>query len=81
MLDVAAVGGFLLTDWKEGLKEITSVHEQLSYRTIDELKNKIDYYLTHDAERLEIAAQLHHDVKQKRTYDHAVEVMLGCVAG
>ncbi len=81
VLDVAAVGGFLLTDWKEGLKEITSVHEQLSYRTVDELKNKIDYYLTHDAERLEIAAQLHHDVKQKRTYDHAVEVMLGCVAG
>jgi len=81
VLDVAGAGGFLLTDWKDGLKEITSVHELISYRSIDELKNKIDYYLTHDAERLEIAAQLHQDVKQKRTYDQVAEVILGVVAG
>lgn len=81
VLDVAAAGGFLLTDWKDGLREITSVHELISYRSIDELKNKIDYYLTHDAERLEIAAQLHQDVKQKRTYDLAAEIILGVVAG
>ena len=80
VLDVAAAGGFLLTDWKDGLSEITSVCESISYRSIDELKNKIDYYLTHDAERLEIAAQLHHDVIQTRTYDHAMETMLGIVA-
>lgn len=80
VLDVAAVGGFLLTDWKEGLREITSVHELISYRTTEELKNKIDYYLTHDAERLEIAAQLHHDVKQKRGYDLTTETILGAVS-
>jgi spore maturation protein CgeB len=81
VMDVAAVGGFLLTDWKDDLREITSVCELISYRTIDELKNKIDYFLSHDAERLEIAAQLHHDVKQKCTYDHTVETILGVVTG
>ena len=81
MLDVAAAGGFLLTDWKDGLREITSVHELISYRSIDELKNKIDYYLTHDAERLEIAAQMHQDVKQKRSYDLAAEIILDVAAG
>jgi len=79
VLDVGAAGGFLLTDWKDGLREITPVYELISYRTIDELKNKIDYYLTHDAERLEIAAQLHHDVKQKRTYDLATRSILDAV--
>jgi len=81
VLDVAAAGGFLLTDWKDELREITSVHELISYRSVDELKSKIDYYLTHDEERLEIAAQLHHDVKQKRTYDLATETIMGFVAG
>lgn len=79
VLDVAAVGGFLLTDWKDGLREFTSVYELISYRTIDELKNKIDYYLTHDAERLEIADQLHHDVRHKRTYNRTAETILGPV--
>lgn len=81
VLDVAAAGGFLLTDWKDGLSDITSVCESISYRSIDELNNKIDYYLTHDAERLEIAAQLHHDVMLTRTYDHAMAILLGVVAG
>jgi hypothetical protein len=79
VLDVAAAGGFLLTDWKDGLREITSVYELISHRTMDELKNKIDYYLTHDAERLEIAAQLHRDVKQKCTYDLTTESILDVV--
>lgn len=81
VLDVGAVGGFLLTDWKDSLKEITSVHEQIAYRTIGELKNKIDYYLTHDKERLEIAAQLHHDVKQKCSYDFTTETILASISG
>jgi hypothetical protein len=79
VLDVAAAGGFLLTDWKDDLRDITSVYELISYRTIAELKDKIDYFLSHDAERLEIAAQLHHDVKQKRTYDLATGIILDAV--
>jgi hypothetical protein len=79
VLDVAATGGFLLTDWKDDLKEITSVYELISYRTIAELKDKIDYFLSHETERLEIAAQLHHDVKQKRTYDLASGIILDAV--
>jgi hypothetical protein len=79
VMDVAAVGGFLLTDWKDSLKNITSVHEQISYRTVDELNSKIDYYLTHEAERLELAAQLHSDVIQKFTYDHTTESILAAV--
>ena len=79
VLDVAAAGGFLLTDWKDDLRDITSVYELISYRTIAELKDKIDYFLSHDAERLEIAAQLHHDVKQKRTYDLATRIILDAV--
>ena len=75
------VGGFLLTDWKEDLREITPVFEQISYRSVDELKNKIDYYLTHDAERWEIASQLHMDVTRKLTYDCAASTILDEFSG
>lgn len=79
VLDVAAVGGFLLTDWKADLKNISSVCELISYRTIDELRKKIEYYLTHEKERLEIADQLHRDVMDKYDYDHAVGSILDVV--
>lgn len=76
VVDIAATGGFVLTDWKDDLKELTSVHELISYRTVDELQSKIEYYLTQDAQRLEIASQLHHEVKAKFTYDIAVKTIL-----
>lgn len=85
VLDVAAVGGFLLTDWKENLKEITSVHEQISYRTVDELKEKIEYYLQHESERHAIAEQLQRDVIGRNGYrlpvTRVMEVMSGLETG
>lgn len=76
VIDVAAVGGFILTDWKSDLRKITSVHEEISYRTIDEINAKIDYYLSHEKERLEIAHQLHQDVKINCNYPHLVNFIL-----
>jgi SAM-dependent methyltransferase len=76
VIDVAAVGGFILTDWKSELRRITSVHEEISYRTIDELHAKIEYYLSHEEERLELADCLHQDVIKNCTYLHLVNCIL-----
>jgi hypothetical protein len=76
VIDVASAGGFILTDWKSDLQEITSVHQEISYRTIDELNSKIDYYLFHEDERIEIAHQLHQDVIKKHAYDHIISFIL-----
>lgn len=59
-----------MTDWKSELRKITSVYEEISYRTIDELKTKIEYYLSHEEERLELADCLHQDVIKNCTYSH-----------
>lgn len=79
VIDVASVGGFVLTDWKADLSKLTSVSQEISYRNIDELNAKIDYYLSHDQERLEIANTLHQDIKKHCTYDHIVEIILSTV--
>ncbi|WP_052128575.1 glycosyltransferase family protein [Neosynechococcus sphagnicola] len=72
ILDVAAVGGFVLTDWKSDLEEMTSVHAEISYRTIDELEAKIAYYSAHEAERAEIAQLFHREVSQRYSYQATV---------
>ena len=76
VIDVAFVGGFILTDWKPDLCKLTSVSEQISYRSIEELNRKIIYYLTHEEERLAIAAQLHQDISEKCSYDNIIEFMM-----
>ena len=78
VIDVAAVGGFILTDWRSDLKALTGVHQEISYRSIEELNEKIAYYLhpDHYQERLEIAEALHQDVCQKCNYLSIVERMI-----
>lgn len=76
VIDVGTLGGFILTDWKPGLKKLTSVHQEISYRTIDELAHKINYYLAHEDERNKVAEKLHQDVVSKCTYTHVINYIL-----
>ncbi|MBD1913918.1 glycosyltransferase [Leptolyngbya sp. FACHB-8] len=78
VIDVGAVGGFVLTDWRSDLQKLTSVAEEISYRSIEELNGKLRYYLhpDHQSERLEIAAALHQDVTKKCTYSTVVDYIL-----
>lgn len=70
VLDVAAAGGFPLTDWKADLVAITEVAGAISYRSLDELCHKIDYYShpDHRGERLAIAVTLQEEVRRRGDY-------------
>ena len=74
--DVGAVGGFILTDRRGDLSKVTDVHQEISYSTLDELADKLDFYLTHDRERAEVARQLHEDIRAKYTYDRAIDYLM-----
>ncbi len=76
VIDVGAVGGFILTDWKPDLARLTSVSEEISYRSIVEMNHKIQYYLTHESERQLIADQLHQDVLEHGSYDRLIDGIL-----
>ena len=75
VIDVAAAGGFILTDWRSDLSLFTSVHKEISYKSIEELNEKASYYLhpDHQKERIEIADTLHHEVSKKYTYINVVQ--------
>ncbi len=76
VIDVGFSGGFILTDYRDDLKKLTCVSEEISYRTIDELNSKIEYYLSHKREREEIAEQFHIDLVDKCSYPKIIEFIL-----
>lgn len=54
--DIMAVGGFCLTNYQPELEEYFQIGKELEiYHNLEELEEKIAYYLTHDEERLRIA--------------------------
>jgi hypothetical protein len=79
VIDIGAAGGFPLTDWKEDLAMVTSVHKEISYKSPEELRYKIEYYSRreHFKERLEICHTLHDEIQANYTYCEVVEHLLG----
>lgn len=70
LFEATGAGSLLITDWKENLSQLFDVGREIeSYRSPDELVEKIRYYLGHEPERSGIAA-----AGQRRTLsDHNYE--------
>ena len=72
-------GGFLIHPYIPGIeKEFVDKQHVVFYEygNFDQLKELIDYYLTHDEEREAIRLAGHELVKDKYTYKHRWEVIL-----
>lgn len=55
-IDIMAAGGFLLSNYQPELAELfVEGEEMVMYTSMDDLKEKAEYYLLHDAEREQIA--------------------------
>lgn len=73
-------GGFLIHPKVEGLdKEFTFDKHLVVYESLDELWEKIEYYLHHDKEREEIRLAGHLHVKQNYTYKHRCQELLDII--
>ncbi len=67
--DILACGGFLLTEYRPCLEEEFSIGRDLeTFRTPEELSEKVDYYLRHDSERTRIARNGQEKVLKHYTY-------------
>jgi spore maturation protein CgeB len=71
LYEATGMGSFLITDAKENLKELFEVGKEVeTYNSLEELTEKINYYLRNDEEREKIAK-----AGQERTLkDHTYEV-------
>jgi spore maturation protein CgeB len=75
--DIAACKGFQLADLKTDMERAFKLNSEIiCFRTIDELKRLIEYYLRHPDERAQIAEAAYHRVLMEHTYDHRAKEIL-----
>lgn len=69
VLDIMAVGGFVLSNYQSELEEYFEIGKDLDvFHDLDELERKIDYYLKHEKDRLQIAMNGYKKVRKYFSY-------------
>lgn len=75
--DIMGSGGFLLSNYQNDFLDFFTPGEDfIFYESKADLLDKIDYYLTHEEERLQISKNGHDKVAAAHTYRHRVREML-----
>jgi spore maturation protein CgeB len=68
VFDVLACGGFVLAEWSQDLDNLFNIGKEVeTYRTINELVQKVEYYLAHRDKAFEIARRGQEVVRKKHT--------------
>lgn len=77
MWDVLGAGGFLLTNYQAEIPYFFEEGKDLvCFDGIEDLKEKVGYYLTHEEERQAIAIQGYRKVKEQHNYIERIREML-----
>lgn len=75
--DILGCGGFLLTNYQAEIPDYFEIGKDLeTYESLDELEAKIQYYLTHEEERVEIAINGCEKVAAHHTYEIRLAQMI-----
>jgi spore maturation protein CgeB len=75
--EAMACGGFVMCDNQKDVKTLFNNEEHLViFKDPEDLNDKINYYLTHEAERHKIAISGYREVLDRHTYVHRLEHML-----
>ena len=75
-LDIMSCGGFLLSNYQEELCEYFVPGEDFDYyEDYEDLLNKVDYYLTHEKERRDIARSAHNKIRNEHSLDLRLDAM------
>lgn len=75
--DVLGCGGFLLTNYQAEIPDYFEIGKDLeTYESMEELEQKVQYYLLHEDERLEIAINGCEKVAKFHTYEQRIAEMI-----
>ena len=77
IMDIMGAGGFVMSNYCEETAELFEEDKEIvMFRTPEELLEKVDYYLSHDREREQIAKAGHRKVMESYTYEKKVRQLL-----
>lgn len=75
--DILGCGGFLLTNYQAEIPEYFEIGKELeTYESMEELEQKVQYYLAHEEERIEIAINGYEKVAKLHTYEKRLSEMI-----
>ena len=75
--DILGCGGFLLTNYQAEIPDFFEIGRDLeTYESMEELEQKVQYYLTHEDERVEIAIRGYEKVAMHHTYELRIAEMV-----
>ncbi len=76
VFDCPAAGGFLITDERDDLERLFDPGtEVVTYATLDELRDKVRYYLAHPAERRAVIQKARARVLAEHTHAHRLQLL------
>ncbi len=80
VFDVMSVGGFMISNYQQDLAELFVPDKEIVlFRTVEELKKKVNYYLRHEKERLTIAMAGYRKVSKYYSYARTLEKIIKIV--
>jgi len=80
--EAAGAGAFQMVDWRPGLDQLfKDGQEIISFRSVQDLKDKIDFWLPREMERREIGLAAMKRAHGEHTYRHRLELLLTTLAG
>ena len=69
VLDIMASGGFVLTNFQPEIEEYFEIGRDLEvFHNMEELLEKVDYYLSHEKKRIQIAMNGYRKVRERYSY-------------
>lgn len=78
--EAAGIGAFQIVDWRPGLNDLFIDGEEIvSFKTISELKDKINFYISNDKERNRIANKGKARAFADHTYKIRLQTMLNLI--
>ena len=78
--EIMGSGGFLLSNYQADFDDCYTAFEDYAYyEDLDDMMDKIDYYLTHEKERKEIAENGYRKTLENYTYEHRIKQILEVV--
>lgn len=78
--EIMSCGAFQLVDRRSCLKGIFNERDEIIvFDDLDDLREKVEYYLERPEERKRIAARGRERILQQHTYEHRMREMLDCV--
>ena len=80
LFEAGGIGAFQIASWRKGLTQFYEIdNEIVIFKTIPELKEKINFYLKNDTERQHISEKAYQRTHEEHTFAHRLQLMLDTV--